>query len=110
MTTVTPSSSAMKHRCQLGQDPAGYGRFSKTIRADLKRHRQYAASDVAADRLRVYQVLGADRHTNADVPGEVDVRHDGHMLHIGGAAKALDRIVNFTIKRIYQPRVQRWEH
>jgi len=51
----------------------------------------------------------ADRHTDADVPGEVHVRHDGHMLHIGGAAKALYRIVHLTVERIYQPRVQRCE-
>jgi hypothetical protein len=38
---------------QLSQNSAGYGRFSETIRADVKRDRQYAASDVTADRLWV---------------------------------------------------------
>jgi hypothetical protein len=54
-------------------------------------------------------VPGADRDTDADVPSKVDVRHDGHMLHIGRAAKTLDRSVHFAVERIYQPRVQRCE-
>lgn len=42
----------------------------------------------------------ANRHADAYIPGEMHVRHDRHMLHIGSATKALDRILHFTFERI----------
>src|SRR5690349_16225243 len=80
--------AARRHRAlQSGEHFAGEDRIVEALRSNIKRNGQNAATDIATHSLRIDQMGGTNRHANANISCEVDIGHDGDVLHITRGAK-----------------------
>ena len=79
---------------QLSEDLARDPGSIQSSRVNVEGNGQHATSNIGSHRLRVNQVRRGDNHTDANVGSQMDIGHYGNLLHIPGAAEALERLRN----------------